>query len=89
MKPHRHGDKTIEKTNIFCPFCCEDTKRWKLIPTVWLWNVRRTEVEPNAIDEKMAKKFETDVLTKHMEQCKFAGIVTQYALDKYNLLKGL
>ncbi len=81
---------------IYCPFCLENTKKWKNIFVVYkTCNVhfidtdgickQKSSTTLEAKDEKSAKEFETKVLKKHMDVCGNKNNISNIALQAYKL----
>ena len=85
------GSKTVERVDIICPFCLTDTKRWKLVPSVWHGpsspRTRDRTPKPEAIDQKSLVEFEQAVLQAHLPECKNKNILGERLLELYSLKK--
>ena len=85
------GSKTVERVDIICPFCVMDTKRWKLVPSVWHGpssprTKNRTPL-PEAIDKQALVEFERSVLQAHLPECNMKNVLGEKLLSLYGLTK--
>jgi hypothetical protein len=85
------GSKTVERVDIFCPFCVSETGRWKLVPSVWHGpsspRTKNRTPQPEAIDKQSLVDFERAVLQAHLPECKNKDILGERLLSLYGLTK--
>ena len=75
----------LYKIEVVCPFCLENTKRWKMILCGVEWNVNHTRLELEAVNVKEANAFEQSVLQGHLDNCIMRDYISSYALMGYGL----
>lgn len=79
------GQKIVDKVYVYCPFCGNNTTRWKMINCVWEWNVNHTRLELEAVNIKEANDFERKILQDHLKKCEIKNHISDYALELYGL----